>query len=61
MVENTDVQDGPDSGGKPETIARCTACGSTYAAQYEDGELRPIGTDGTCECGNDTFQRVVQS
>ena len=47
----------PDAGGMPETFGKCTDCGTIYPVQAtEDGELRPVGTDGTCSCGNDEFE-----
>lgn len=48
--------DEPEVGGLPETFGKCTECGTIYPVQRtEDGELRPVGTDGTCSCGNDEF------
>lgn len=44
------------SGGEPETFAKCTSCGSIYPAQSSDDGLRPVGTDGACNCGNTDFQ-----
>jgi predicted nucleic acid-binding Zn-ribbon protein len=46
-------------GGEPQTVAQCTACGRVYPAQADDGRLRPIGTEGTCECGNDEFVQMT--
>ncbi|QLG60845.1 hypothetical protein [Halorarum salinum] len=44
------------SGGEPEFLGQCSDCGHVYTIQeLEDGELRPVGTDGTCTCGNDGF------
>lgn len=46
----------PKSGGTPETFGKCTDCGSIYSVQYgDDGDMRPVGTDGACACGNDEF------
>ena len=46
----------PESGGEPQTFGQCTECGTIYPAQTaRNGELRPVGTDGTCSCGNDEF------
>lgn len=61
MKSNSNSQDEPDSGGEPEGIGRCTSCGNTYAIQDENGTARPIGTDGTCDCGNDEFETVVET
>lgn len=45
------------SGGEPETFGQCTECGAIYPAQNPtDDTLRPVGTDGTCDCGNDEFE-----
>jgi len=50
----------PDSGGQPERVGECTACGRVYPLQVDDsGTLRPIGTDGDCVCGNDTFDALA--
>lgn len=49
----------PKSGGDPQMLARCTACGSIYPAQETDTrEFRPIGTEGECDCGNTEFDLV---
>jgi hypothetical protein len=56
MGEEPTARDSVDTGGEPETLGRCTECGEIYPVQREDGELRPIGTDGVCECGNDRFE-----
>lgn len=48
---------GPEGGGEPEAIGRCTECGTIFPVQEtDDGNLRPVGTDGTCTCGNATFE-----
>lgn len=50
----------PVSGGDPHTVGECTDCGSVYPVQRdEDGELRPIGTEGVCDCGNDEFEPIT--
>ena len=50
---------GPKSGGDPQTFGRCTECGNIYPIQETlDGEIRPIGTDGGCECGNTAFETM---
>lgn len=47
----------PDKGGEPEMVGQCTACGHVYPMQWDEkGKLRPIGTDGTCDCGNGEFE-----
>lgn len=49
----------PGSGGEPQQFGRCTQCSHVYPVQStEDGGLRPIGTGGTCSCGNDEFVSV---
>ena len=46
----------PDTGGEPEDLAECTECGQVYPVQeMRGGEIRPIGTDGICDCGNGSF------
>ena len=50
------MDDEPTSGGHPKTLGQCTECGGIYPVQETvDGELRPIGTEGGCDCGNATF------
>ena len=40
----------------PDTVARCTDCKKIYPVQVdESGAIRPIGMDGECSCGNDSF------
>lgn len=52
-IDDDDVS----SGGKPEALGRCTECGGVYPVQTKaDGHLRPIGTGGSCECGNTEFE-----
>lgn len=52
----TQIEENPSTGGKPQTIGRCTECEAIYLVQTEkDDDLRPIGTDGSCGCGNDEF------
>jgi len=58
MGERSEHSDEGGRGGEPEAIGQCTECGEVYAAQRENGELRPVGTDGVCECGNDVFETV---
>lgn len=46
----------PDSGGDPQLLGQCTACGEVYPVQRDErGALRPIGVAGGCSCGNDEF------
>ena len=41
-------------------LGECTECGNMYPAQKtEDGDLRPVGTDGTCTCGNEKFELAI--
>lgn len=57
MADDSDARTGERTGGAPETAAMCSACGNVYPVQETDeGDLRPVGTDGTCECGNDEFE-----
>lgn len=47
----------PKSGGEPQTLGKCTKCGSVYPVQETAaGEIRPIGTNGGCRCGNTDFE-----
>lgn len=47
----------PKSGGDPQTLGKCTECGSVYPVQQTaNGEIRPIGTNGGCQCGNTEFE-----
>ena len=51
----------PSTGGTPEAFGKCTECGAIYPVQSnENGEYRPVGTDGTCDCGNDRFESVSE-
>ena len=53
------VEEGPRSGGDPQGRARCTECRKVYPVQRTgDDRLRPIGTGGSCDCGNAEFERV---
>lgn len=52
---------GAKSGGDPQTLGQCSVCENIYPVQRTaDGELRPIGTEGGCECGNDEFVLVTE-
>lgn len=47
----------PKSGGDPQTLGKCTECGKVYPVQKTaDNEIRPIGTNGGCQCGNTAFE-----
>lgn len=47
----------PRSGGEPQTFGQCTDCHAIYPVQrVENDDLRPVGTDGNCRCGNADFQ-----
>jgi len=53
--------EGEKSGGDPQTLGQCRECGSVYPVQTtSSGSLRPIGTGGGCECGNDSFEPVSE-
>ena len=53
--------DDPATGGDPEAFARCSRCEHVYSARRTaDGDLRPIGTDGECVCGNDEFEPFAE-
>ena len=60
MREQTERSEEGGPGGQPEAIGQCTECGKVYAVQRENSDLRPIGTDGVCECGNDVFESVAE-
>lgn len=50
----------PKNGGEPTLFARCTDCGEIYPAQEAENEdYRPVGTDGSCKCGNEEFELAV--
>lgn len=52
-----DTKEGIETGGEPQTVARCTNCGNVYPVQEtSNGTLRPVGTGGACECGNTEFE-----
>jgi hypothetical protein len=49
----------PRTGGDPHTFGRCVECGAVYPVQrVEGGGFRPVGTEGTCECGGGEFEPV---
>ena len=46
---------------RPDGFAACTECGKYYPAfDLEDG-WHPFGRNGTCFCGNDSFEQVPDS
>ncbi len=47
------------NGNDPTVFARCTDCANIYPAQEKtNGNFRPVGTDGSCNCGNAEFELV---
>lgn len=52
----------PDGGsGNPQTFGKCTECGHIFVAERtKNGGLYPIGTDGTCSCGNTEFRSPTE-
>ncbi|WP_435100888.1 hypothetical protein [Halarchaeum sp. P4] len=54
------MADTPDSGGEPQRVGRCTSCGRVFPVQVDGDAARPIGTDGTCVCGNATFRLLPE-
>jgi len=62
-VESDDdgVRSAPTTGGKPQRLGQCTACGEVYPLQIEvEMDLRPIGVDSECSCGNSEFVPVSE-
>lgn len=53
-----ETAESPETGGEPTTLGRCTDCGEIYPIQQSEDGLRPVGTDGTCNCDNDRFEPV---
>jgi hypothetical protein len=49
----------PSSGGEPSQLGICTGCGRVYPLQAGGDTLRPIGTDGSCRCGNSEFEPLA--
>lgn len=45
-----------EGGGEPEGFAQCDDCGEIYPAQRGPDGVRPIGTNGQCQCGSTTFR-----
>lgn len=42
----------------PRRIIRCAGCGKIYTGRESDHGLYPVGTDGTCVCGNSIFEEL---
>lgn len=59
MRRDTDTQEKISTGGQPDTAGLCTNCGAVYPVTDDSGRLRPIGTEGSCRCGNDEFEAVT--
>lgn len=58
----TQIEENPSTGGKSQTFGQCTECEAIYLVQTEEtDDLRPIGTDGRCACGNDEFTYPFES
>lgn len=47
-----------DTGGDPQMLVECLACGNVYPGRKSDSELYPVGTDGKCICGGDDFRKL---
>ncbi|WP_436923002.1 hypothetical protein [Halosimplex amylolyticum] len=49
--------DGSEDDDGEALVGECTECGQVYSLQTgADGSVVPLGTDGTCQCGNDEFE-----
>jgi hypothetical protein len=46
-------------GVHPEGAVTCTECGKIYPAFKFEGEWNPVGRDGSCLCGSETFEPVT--
>lgn len=56
-MSHSGSEETPGSGGEPETFGKCTECHAIYPVQRTESDgLRPVGTDGSCRCGNGDFQ-----
>ncbi len=56
MVRKPDGAETSDLGMNPEALGQCTKCGKLYPVlKTEREELHPVGTDGSCKCGNTDF------
>ena len=56
------MDQGPKARGSPDTFGKCTECGNIYPVQEAfDGRVRPIGTEGGCQCGNTEFETEFES
>lgn len=51
----TDADPETETGGEPDGFGRCTECADVYPVVETDEGWHPIGTDGTCRCGNAVF------
>ncbi len=52
-----DNKGAPEKGRILHTVGQCTDCGKVYTVQrFADDVIHPIGTDGTCLCGNAEFK-----
>lgn len=50
-----------DNESDQRELGRCVECGAVFAVKVtNDGDAVPIGTDGSCSCGNPVFE-VVES
>ncbi|PSQ01706.1 hypothetical protein BRC94_03190 [Halobacteriales archaeon QS_5_70_17] len=50
-----------DDESERRELGQCTECGAIFAVEVtNEGEAVPIGTDGTCSCGNPVFD-VIES
>jgi hypothetical protein len=47
------MSEGDEAGGQPTKLGECAECGQTYPIHRTDEGWHPVGTDGTCACGND--------
>lgn len=45
----------------PQSFGKCRSCGKTYLVRTEGEQLRPLGTDGDCVCGNDSFRLLDEA
>ena len=44
-----------------DALGKCTECGKTYAVFRAEEDWHPVGTDGTCSCGNGEFTALADS
>ncbi|MFC7141633.1 hypothetical protein ACFQMA_17570 [Halosimplex aquaticum] len=53
-------RNGTDAVDEEALVGECTECGQVYSLQMgADGAVVPLGTDGTCQCGNDEFEPLT--